>query len=327
MKRANELMVGLAVVGAVASVIVGALLLSDSSVGRREVLQVARFRSVGRLQPGSPVILRGVKIGSVQALRLTDNAWVEADLKVARDAELPDRAAVLAVPASLFGEWQAVFVSQDDINDPQIAGMITAAAEGAGDRFPGADLPDIGELTAQASRIASDVGLITDRVSAAVDSSVISDLQRTVGDLREMASRLSEFANDQTSTMGRITGNTEQLTGAATATLRRLDSATGKGELTEIVGSTKRFTSNLDSITSDLRSVSAAARDSRASLSRVLVVLDSVLTRMESGRGTLGMLSSDSTLYRETTATVQELRKLLADIQTNPRKYFRFSVF
>ena len=81
MKRGNELLVGLAVVGAVAAVIVGAILLSDASVGRREVLQVARFRSVGRLQPGSPVILRGVKIGSVQALRLTDNAWVEADLK------------------------------------------------------------------------------------------------------------------------------------------------------------------------------------------------------------------------------------------------------
>ncbi len=327
MKRGNELLVGLAVVGAVAAVIVGAILLSDASVGRREVLQVARFRSVGRLQPGSPVILRGVKIGSVEALRLTDNAWVEADLKVARDAELPDRAAVLAVPASLFGEWQAVFVSRNEINDPQIAAMITAAAEGAGDRFPGADLPDIGELTAQASRIASDVGLITDRVSGAIDSSVISDLQRSVSDLRDMAGRLNEFSADQTSTLGRITGNTDRLTSAASATLGRIDSATGKGELTEIVGNTRRFTSNLDSITADLRSVSAAARDSRESLTRVLVVLDSVLTRMESGRGTLGLLSSDSTLYRETTATVQTLRALLADIQANPRKYFRFSVF
>jgi hypothetical protein len=39
------------------------------------------------------------------------------------------------------------------------------------------------------------------------------------------------------------------------------------------------------------------------------------------------MLSQDSTLYKETTATVVELRKLIADIQANPRKYFKFSVF
>ena len=39
------------------------------------------------------------------------------------------------------------------------------------------------------------------------------------------------------------------------------------------------------------------------------------------------MLATDSTLYRETTPTMIELRQLLADIQANPRKYFSFSVF
>jgi len=39
------------------------------------------------------------------------------------------------------------------------------------------------------------------------------------------------------------------------------------------------------------------------------------------------MLTKDSTLYLETTATMIELRKLIADIQVNPRKYFKFSVF
>jgi hypothetical protein len=35
----------------------------------------------------------------------------------------------------------------------------------------------------------------------------------------------------------------------------------------------------------------------------------------------------DSTLYVETSRAVTQLRQLLADIQANPRKYFRFSVF
>jgi len=48
---------------------------------------------------------------------------------------------------------------------------------------------------------------------------------------------------------------------------------------------------------------------------------------LQQGQGTLGLLTSDSTLYRETTKTVVQLRTLLADIQANPRRYFRFSVF
>jgi phospholipid/cholesterol/gamma-HCH transport system substrate-binding protein len=59
----------------------------------------------------------------------------------------------------------------------------------------------------------------------------------------------------------------------------------------------------------------------------VLTTADTLLRRMQSGEGTLGLLTSDSTLYRETTATVVQLRQLLTDIQANPRKYFKFSVF
>ena len=39
------------------------------------------------------------------------------------------------------------------------------------------------------------------------------------------------------------------------------------------------------------------------------------------------MLTRDSTLYLEGVRAVQEARRILADMQANPRKYFSFSVF
>jgi hypothetical protein len=39
------------------------------------------------------------------------------------------------------------------------------------------------------------------------------------------------------------------------------------------------------------------------------------------------MLATDSTLYREATATVIQFRALLTDIQAQPRKYLKISVF
>jgi phospholipid/cholesterol/gamma-HCH transport system substrate-binding protein len=65
----------------------------------------------------------------------------------------------------------------------------------------------------------------------------------------------------------------------------------------------------------------------QGSVIRTIVATDSLLTRLAEGRGTLGMLAQDSVLYQETALTVRELRKLLADLQANPRKYFKFSVF
>jgi phospholipid/cholesterol/gamma-HCH transport system substrate-binding protein len=70
-----------------------------------------------------------------------------------------------------------------------------------------------------------------------------------------------------------------------------------------------------------------AAHRNQESLVRTLVAADTVMSRIANRTGTLGLLVSDSTLYRETTLTMIQLRQLLADIQVNPRKYFQFSVF
>jgi phospholipid/cholesterol/gamma-HCH transport system substrate-binding protein len=70
-----------------------------------------------------------------------------------------------------------------------------------------------------------------------------------------------------------------------------------------------------------------AARENQASLVRVMVQADSLMMQMRSGNGTIGLLATDSTLYRETTETVIQFRELLTDIQANPRKYLKISVF
>lgn len=334
MKRRNEFLVGLSVVVALAAVIGGVLFLSEASIGRREVLRTARFRSVGRLQPGAPVLLRGVRIGRVEALRLADQAWVETDLRIARDVELPDDLAVIAVSASLFGEWQALLVGRSEVTDPQVQAQLAEAARDAGDRLPGADLPDIGELTAQASRIAADVGLITDRIESAIDSSVIADLRQSVHNFRGALDELNQFARTETGRLGTITRDASRVTATAAAAAERLDSTLGRveratrdGRIDRMMSAGERITTNVDSVAADLKLVAASARESRNALVHVLASLDTVMTRLQVGRGTLGLLSADSTLYREATATVSELRALIADIKANPRKYFRFSVF
>lgn len=335
MKRGNEFLVGLVVLVTLGITIGGALWLSETNIGRREQVHAARFRTVGGLGPGAPVTLRGVKVGRVEALRLAEQSWVEADLRVYQGVDLPVHPAVIAVSQSLFGEWAATIVSADDpIDDPNIRALLDEAARVGGDVWPGATLPDVGQLTAQAGRIATDIAAVAERVQATFDSSAVAELRRSIKNFGAITDQLARFTQSQTSRFNVVTGNIDTTAFAVRGAsedlrkvLARIESSTDSGQLNRIVGSAQTGTASLKDAAADIQSLTAAARVHEANLIRVLLAADSIMGRIQAGQGTLGMLSRDSALYNETTETMRELRQLIQDIQVNPRKYFKFSVF
>ena len=335
MKRENEFAVGLVVIAALAVVVGGALWLSGAHFGKTEETVTARFRTVGGLGVGNPVVLRGVRVGRVEAIRLAPGNWVEADLKIYSGVTLPQKPAVIAASASLFGEWAATLISSDPLpNDPNVRQALVEAQAVGGGKWPGATLPDIGELTAQASRIATDIGTVSARIQTAFDSSAVTDLRRSIRDFGQIADRLARVTNEQADVIGDVGANlsksSQALSRAATdlrTTLGRVDTATNQGQLATILNNTAATSTDLRSASQDFRQLMAAANRNSESLVRVLQNADSVMSRIANRSGTLGLLVSDSALYRETTLTMIQLRQLLSDIQANPRKYFTFSVF
>jgi len=335
MKRSNEFAVGLAVLAALALVIFGALWLSETDVNQKEATYTARFRTVGGLGVGAPVTLRGVKVGRVEAIRLVENEWVETEFSVDRGVDLPPKPAVISASASLFGEWSANIVPYEPLpTDPNVRAALIESDQAGGEAWPGATLPDIGQLTAQASRIAGDVGDITARIGQAFDSSALASMQQSVKDLAQISQRLVTFAGAQTNRIDRVSRNVATTSDAFAGVAKtfqgavaRLDTATADHQLEDILNNGKASSTDLRQAAADLRSVMTAARENQASLVRVVVQADSLMTQLRSGNGTMGLLATDSTLYRETTETVIQFRELLTDIQANPRKYLKISVF
>lgn len=335
MKRENEFVVGLVVIAAFALVVAGALWLSGAHLGQGEAVYVARFRTVGGLGVGNPVVLRGVRIGRVEGIRLASGNWVEADLKIYAGVSVPPKPAVIAASASLFGEWAATLISLDPPpSDPNVRLALTEAQAAGGGKWPGATLPDIGQLTAQASRIATDIAAVASRVQTAFDSQAVSDLRRSIHDFGQIADRLVRVADQQADVLGNVGSNlqkgSEVLARAATdlqQTLGRVDSATNQGQLSTILNNSAAASTDIRTASQDFRELLDAAHKNQESLVRVLVNADSVMARIANRSGTLGLLVADSALYRETTLTMIQLRQLLSDIQANPRKYFTFSVF
>jgi len=334
-KRKNEVAVGLSVLVAFVAVIAGAIFLSQASFGERDQIQTARFRSVGGLGAGATVTRSGVRVGRVNAVRLAADDWVEVEMALRPDVELPREPVVIAAAASLFGEWQATIVSREAApEDPTVRALLGEAALAGGGAWPGAALPDISELTSQANRIATDVRSITTRVEGTLDDQVLADMRQTVANIREMSARLATFTNQQATVLTKLSDN---LTGTAAVVnefaqatrtvMQRVDSSTAAGELGQLITNSAATSGDLRQVVADLRDITGLLVENRGALERTLGSVDTVMGRMRDGRGSLSLLASDSTLYLETTRTLADLRALLADIKANPRRYLKFSVF
>src|SRR5438309_6910498 len=208
MKRENEFAVGVVVIAAFAVVVTGALWLSGAHLGKTEAVYTARFRTVGGLGAGDPVVLRGVRVGRVEAIRLAPGNWVEADLKIYAGVTPPATPAVIAASASLFGEWAATLISRDPPPaDPNVRQALADAQAAGGGKWPGATLPDIGQLTAQASRIATDIATVANRVQTAFDSEAVNELRRSTKDCGQIADRLVQVTNEQAGVISRVGTN------------------------------------------------------------------------------------------------------------------------
>jgi phospholipid/cholesterol/gamma-HCH transport system substrate-binding protein len=335
MRRANETLVGVTVLVAFVALVAGSVWLSQARFGRDDRIVEARFRSIGGLQEGRPVLQQGVRIGRVEAVALGESSWVHVTFRIRSGVRLPPRPVAIIAPTTLFGDWGVDLVDASKLpDDPEVRRQVAEAAAAGTDRWPGTTLPDIGQLTAQAGRIAGDIALIADRVEDAFDTTSARRLRGAFADLSNLSRRLSQIATRQQEVMLRIganldTGSTALARGAEALarTLERADSATNREQLQRIMTHTDSVTAALYEVAHNLRAISGTVASEQESLRRIITGTDTMLARIEAGQGTLGRLSRDTTLYTESVAAVRSLREMLQDMRANPRRYFTFSVF
>lgn len=335
MKRANEVVVGAVVVGALALAVAGSMWLSGRTGGADDRIVSARFRTIGGLKSGNPVLVQGVQVGRVERVSLAEGGWVNVALRIRPDVRQPDSAVAIIASRTLFGDWAVQLLSPRELpSDPDILRQVAEARRAGAGLWPGATLPDIGQITAQASRIAGDIAKLSSRVDSTFDSTSVRRLQNSLRDFSILSRSLATIARQQESSLVKIASQldtgTTQLARGATLVARaaaRADSATDREQLQRILRNADSASADLRGIARDIRGVASAAGSQQEAVARLIANTDSIIAYIAAGRGTLGLLMRDSTLYQEGVRTVREARGILEDMQRNPRKYFSFSVF
>lgn len=335
MKRTNDFAVGLTVLLGAAIIIAATLWVKQADIRNRHERVSARFRDVGNVRVGAAVVLRGVRAGRVEGIELDENGWVQLKMVLDADVALPRDPVVLLNESSLFGEWQATITEESAIpRDENIARQLADARRVGSDVLPGATLPDIAQLTAVAGRIAGDVASVAGRVEVAFDDQAARELRSSIKNFATLSATLSHTVRAQSLKLDTLSSSMRvgmsRLASSAETVQRvaeRVDSSTATGEVKRIVDDVATAAAQLKEASDDVRTMSRQLARSQGKLESLLVTSDSVMLKIHSGQGSMGLLVNDPSLYRNSDSLVTELRSLIADFKAHPKKYVNLRIF
>lgn len=328
MNAGREVLVGGAIILGVIAVVVGTLWMKEADIGRSTVQIEAHFEQAGQLLEGNAVKFRGVNVGRVESISVSESGeFVVIGMRIREDVALPEDAGVLLSPESLFGDWQAEIVSRSQM--PRYDFL-----QARGDALPGHTLPDISRLTAAADEIAQNLTVISDRFETAFTEETAQNIARAIDNMQAVSEDLQNLVTQLAGTFNEVAAEVRvaaedigSAAGAAEATFAGIDRRLAGGDIDSILVAARMSVQNLRSTTEGLEEGAAGLGETLARADSTFAVVERLAGRIERGEGALGRLLVDSTLAVQAEGALTELNALLADIRENPRRYLNFSVF
>ncbi len=311
MQRTTKVKWGSLKIGVVLIIAISIMFWASLSGGGTSIFEskqkfVCYFQNVNGLVPGSPVWMSGVEVGNVKSVKFVNIAPdKQVELVCRLKNEVWDRmtknARVQLGTIGFLGDKYVEVIPGIDGGTP-IANM---------DVVPTKDAGTAEAVFVEAKNSLSDVRSVVNNVD-----SLLSRMNRGEGTLGKIATdekmyenmtllleKLTVLTSDLQKNQVRIVESLEETSDAMGSIMAKVDD--NSGTLGKLVNDPKLYDNLANSTAS----------------------LDSILFKMNAAQGNLGMLVNDTALYSEMTDLMARMNSLIEDIQNDPRKYFKFSVF
>lgn len=307
----KELKIGLIAAFLIALLIWGINFLKGKNILQNTQHYYALYNEIGGLEEASPVYLNGYEVGMVENIRLTGTNMKKLLVRftMQKDLKIPKNSESVIFNADLMGT-KAIklrFTNQNQYYSP-------------GDTIP-SDLE--ASVTEQIYTEIQPIKSRAQNVLSALDSVMMIFDSDTRQNLRQSVANL----NATTNTLRSSSQNLEQL-------LR-----TNNKRISRILANADSISSNLknnnEAISNSLQNVSSITDSlSKANLAKTLYHLeqtlasaDTLVAGIRSGKGSLGKMATDDSLYLQLNRTTTNLNALLEDMKQNPGRYINISVF
>ena len=334
MRKRPDFIVGLTVIVTVLALVVSVIWVRQSDVSRRRQHVTARFQDVGNARVGNAAVIRGVKAGRIDRIELDEDGTVLVRMSLDKGTILPRDPVVMLNESSLFGEWQAMITERETAPMDEHVQEQLQVVDRRDDMLPGATLPNIAKLTAVAGQIAGDVADVANRVDIAFDDDAAKELRASIRNFSSLSTTLATTVQHHAGDLDTLSTGLQDAVRSLNRTARtteliagRVDSSIASGELRQIMMDLSSAAAELRRTTSTISGMATRLASSQGHLDRFLVSGDSVLGKINSGQGTLGLLVNDSSLYIGSDSLVMQLRGLVTDIKANPKRYLSVRLF
>ncbi|PIQ63415.1 MAG: hypothetical protein COV99_02695 [Bacteroidetes bacterium CG12_big_fil_rev_8_21_14_0_65_60_17] len=302
MKYSNELKVGGTLLVAALIFVLGVRYFEDLPLFKPTYDLNVVFDNAGGLIAGNVVRVNGVTIGSVSNVAISEETGkVEVAFHVRNTIPVTE-----GTYATIGGFDALGVVRMDLVLGPPTAPLIPE--NGYIEGRTGADV--IGKVTARAPELLGQVDSVLVglnrmlRTTTELVDNPGSDLRLTLAAMNGSVQALETILVQERDRVGRVMKHVESLT-------QDMDMAVGEdGE---------RVAALMDGLDTTLSEVDATLADVRTMSSELTVVL----TSLNNGEGTLGLMLKDPGLYHRMDSTLASLNSLLTDFQQDPGRYLK----
>jgi phospholipid/cholesterol/gamma-HCH transport system substrate-binding protein len=299
-ERRQQIQVGILFMLAVIVLIAGVMWFKDFKIGGATYHVRVDFPSTSGLVNGDPVEVRGVVSGKVASIDYREGKAI-VTLQLNKGVTLYKGTRVELQNVGIMGQKLVAVFPGPPQNPPIPEGALLH-----GEYQPGIPqlMAGLGGTLDTFEQFAARLDSLLAKFDEAQQGQLTRTLANTEQMTKELASLLKQHREDLSVTLSALARTTAELDTALS----------GRGEvLGDFIDNTAQASTRLDS--------------TLVVLDNTAQHLDQLITRIDAGQGTAGKLVSDQALYDELVTTLDKAQALLEDLQKNPRRYFKVSLF
>lgn len=309
MKISNETKVGALTSLAITILIIGYSFLKGNDVFSNENEFYAKYDRVDGLAASKPVLINGYQIGRVSDLTLLPSGKILVQFKINPDYSIPKNTIAKIESTDLLGGKAVVF----ELGDSDIL------AED-GDTLNSNIQTDLMDQVEPVQKKAEQIIARMDSVLTSVNNTLNPEFQknfdrsfasiaRTLETLEKTTKTVDGLVNTQSAKINGIMSNFESITANFKNNNAKINS----------------IMNNLDKVSDDV--AKANFTQTIAEANKAIIELQSVLNKVNSGKGSISLLINDDKMYNNLNSAAENLDKLMIDLKTNPKRYVNISVF
>jgi len=310
LKITNETKIGILTVIGIALLILGFSYLKGNDVFSSSNKFYAIYRNVEGLTLSKPVLVNGFQIGHVSNMTLqTESGFTVVEFKIDPKYPIPQNSIARLESTDLLGSKAIVFELGNSRDMAETQDTLRADIQGS--------------LAQSLQPVQRKAEILMDKIDSSlsavnkilnpefqhnIDRSFLS-IANSLQTLEGTTKKLDRLVAGQTGHINGILTNAEALTGNLKASTVRLNATTA----------------NFERLSNDL--ANSNIKQTLDNANKTMADLQQTVAKINSGKGSLGLLMNDDKMYNNLNAASENLNNLFIDLKAHPKRYVSFSVF